>query len=63
MNDIKVMGVKGSVHIDRTKRELAAAFEIVDMRSISFYLGLKVERDGQKQTLKLFQPAYIDKIL
>ncbi len=42
---------------------MAAAFEIVDMGPISFYLGLKVERDRQKKTLKLFQPAYIDKIL
>lgn len=33
------------------------------MGPISFYLGLKVERDRAKRTLKLSQPAYIDKIL
>ena len=63
VDDIKLMGVKGSGHIEMVKRELAAAFERVDMGAISFCLGLKVERDWQKKTLKLSQPAYIDKIL
>ena len=63
VDDIKVMGVKRSGHIDRVKLELAAAFEMVDMGPISFYLGLKVERDRQNKTLKLSQPAYIEKIL
>lgn len=57
------MGVKGSGHIKKVKIELAAAFEMVDMGPISFYLGLKVKRDRAKRTLKLSQPAYIDKIL
>ena len=35
---------------------------MVDMSSISFYLGLKVERDRIKRTIKLSQPAYIDKV-
>lgn len=30
---------------------------------ISFYLGLKVERNQKKQMIKLSQPAYINKIL
>lgn len=32
------------------------------MGPISFYLGLKVQRNQKKQTIKLFQPAYIDKV-
>ena len=63
VDNITVMGVKESGHITRVKRELAAAFKMVDMRPINFYLGLKVERDRQKKTLKLFQPAYNDEIL
>ncbi len=63
VDDIKVMGVKGSGHIEKVKHELATAFEMVDMGPISFYLGLKVERNRQNKTLKLSQPAYIDKIL
>ena len=63
VDDIKIMGVKDSGMIGRVKQELAAAFEMVDMGPISFYLGLKVDRDREKKTLKLSQPAYIDKIL
>lgn len=35
---------------------------MIDMGPISFYLGSKVERDRDKQTIKLFQPAYFDKV-
>lgn len=45
------------------KPKLTIAFLIVDIESISFYLGLKIECNREKQTIKLFQPAYIDKIL
>lgn len=63
VDDIKIMEVKGSGVIERVKVELAAAFSMVDMGSISFYLGLKVKRDWEKRTIKPSQPAYIDKIL
>ncbi len=63
VDDIKVIGVKGSGHIERVKHELVAVFEMIDMGPISFYLGLKVERNCQNKTLKLSQPAYINKIL
>lgn len=63
VDDIKVIGTKESGHIKRVKAKLSAAFEMVDMSPISFYLGLKVEKDRQKQSLKLFEPAYIEKIL
>lgn len=39
------------------------AFSIVDMGPITFYLGLKADRNQDKRTIKLSQPAYIDKIL
>lgn len=57
------MASKGSGHISRVKAELAAAFSMVDMGPISFYLGLKVQCDRDNCTIKLSQPAYIDKIL
>ncbi len=56
------MGMKESENITRMKRELAAGFSMVDLRSISFDLGLKVERDQEKITIQLSQPTYIDKI-
>lgn len=45
VDDIKIIGMKGSESIARVKRELAAGFSMVDLGPISFYLGLKVERD------------------
>ena len=47
----------------RIKIELTAAFLIVVIRSISFYLGLKVERNRENRTIKLLQLAYNDKVL
>lgn len=63
VDDIKVIRVKRSGYIKKVKRELALTFEMIDIGPISFYLGLKVERNQAKKTLKLLQPAYIDKIL
>lgn len=36
---------------------------MADIRSISFYQGLKVDGDQEKTTIKLFQPIYINKVL
>lgn len=60
---IKIMAPKGSGMIEQVKAELAFAFSMADMGPISFYLCLKVERDREKKTIKLSQPAYIDKAL
>lgn len=43
IDDIKVMGAKGSGYIEKVKKKIVAIFEKVDMGLISFYLGLKVE--------------------
>ena len=63
VDDIKIIAPKRSGHISRVKAELVAAFSMVDMGPISFYLGLKVQRDRKNHTIKLSQPAYIDKVL
>lgn len=57
------MGIKDSDIITRVKQELTIAFEIANMRPISFYLGLKVTQDQEKKIFKLSQLAFIDKIL
>lgn len=57
------MAIKGSGFIEKVKAELTSAFQMADMGPISFYLGLKVERDREQRTIKLSQPAYIEKIL
>lgn len=53
VDNIKFIDVKESGHIERVNLELAAAFKMANMGLISFYLGLKVERDQAKKTLKL----------
>lgn len=45
------------------KTELLSIFLMVDIRPIRFYLGLKIEQNHQKKTIKLSQYAYIKKIL
>lgn len=57
------MAPKGSGIFQQVKVQLTAAFAMVDMGPISFYLGLKVERNRDNRTIKLSQPAYIDKVL
>lgn len=57
------MGKKRSSIIKRVKVELISAFLIADMGPISFYLDLKIEQNREKKIIKLFQLAYIDKIL
>ncbi len=63
IDDIKIKALKESGITQRVQVKLIAAFSIADMGPISFYLGLKVEQDQAKQTIKLLQPGYIDKIV
>lgn len=63
IDNLKVMRVKGLSYIKSVKERLVTIFEILDIGPISFYLGLKVKKDCQKKTLKLFQSTYIKKIL
>ena len=63
VDDIKIIAPKRRGMIECVKAKLVSAFSIADMVLISFYLGLKVERDREKKTIKLSQPVYIDKVL
>lgn len=63
VDDIKIIVTKKSGIIQQLKAELIAIFSIADIRPISFYLRLKIGHNQEKWTIKLFQPAYIDKIL
>lgn len=62
IDDIKIMAPQKSKIFKYIKVKLAVAFSIVDISLISFFLGLKVEWDQIKDTIKLLHPAYIDKI-
>lgn len=63
VNDIKIMAPKDSGIIEHIKSKLTLAFSMIDIGPVSFYLGLKIQRDRENQKIKLFQLAYIDKVL
>lgn len=63
IDDIKIITFTRSGVIDQIKQELTSAFSIVDMGPISFYPGLKVQRNREKRTIKQSQLAYINKVL
>lgn len=45
MDDIKIMVTNKSDYISQVKIKLTAAFSLLNMRFICFYLKLKVQRD------------------
>ena len=63
VDDLNIIGPKGSPMISEVKKQLKIAFKMVDMGSISHYLGLKVERNRDNRTIKLSQSTYIEKVL
>ena len=62
VDDLNIFAPKRTGFVTRVKAELKAAFNMVDMGLISYYLGLKVEQNKGKRFIKLSQPAYIEKI-
>lgn len=62
IDDIKIMASKESRIIECIKAKLISIFLMADMGLISFCLSLKVEQNWEKKTIKLSQPAYIDKV-
>ena len=63
VDDLNIIGPKGSPMISEVKKQLNIAFKMVDMGSISHYLGLNVERNRDNRTIKLSQSSYIEKVL
>ena len=61
VDDIKIMG-KDAGMVSAVKSQFKAAFDMVDMGPISYYLGLKVERNRKDRIITISQPAYIDKV-
>lgn len=63
VDKIKIMGTKKSSFTRKVKVVLTATFLMGDIGPISFYPGMKMTRDREKKTIKLLQPAYINKVL
>lgn len=53
VEDITIIGLKNIKVIVKFKIELITFFDIIEIRPISFYLDVKVEKDYQKRIIKL----------
>jgi len=61
VDDILLVG--GSDEIQATRKILQAAFTIRDIRPISHFLGMRIERDRSRRILLIDQEGYINQIL
>lgn len=48
--------------IKQIKGELTIAFNMIDIGSLVFFIGLKVTSKCKQKTIKLSQPGYIEKL-
>ena len=62
VDDIKIITPSKEM-ANQVKSELHAAFEMVDLGPISFYLGMTVVRDRANRILWLNQKAYIERVV
>lgn len=63
IDNLNIFALYGNGIISYIKSERTKAFEIVDMEPLAFYIRLKVTWNWEKQTIKLFQLGYIEKLL
>ena len=63
VDDLNIFAPEGSGIMKRIKGELAAAFDMVDMGPLAFYVGLKVTRDFKQRTIELSQLAILRRYL
>jgi hypothetical protein len=54
---------KDKSKIKTLKHGLATKFKIEDIRSVNYFIGVRITRDREKKTILLCQDAYVAKIL
>lgn len=57
------MNFKGKEIMAKVKTDLIFVFKMLDMRPISFFLGLKIKQDQENSIIKVFQLVDIQKVL
>jgi Reverse transcriptase (RNA-dependent DNA polymerase) len=62
VDDLTITAENQSV-LEKTKWDLTQVFSMKDLGEIHWLLNLKIERDWQKKTMVISQPAYIEKII
>jgi transposase InsO family protein len=50
-------------HLDAFKQRLSSRFDIKDLGSIKYYLGIEVEREREHKIMRLHQRGYIQEVL
>ena len=62
VDDILIFGPNQST-IDKVKDELRSKLDIEDLGEVSYYLGMRIQRDLEEKTIALDQTAYIVRLL
>ncbi len=62
VDDLLITG-RNSSAISLVKSGLQSSFNLKDMGSVKFFLGVRISRDRPNQTITLYQDTYIQKVL
>ena len=62
VDDMKLIGPNEN-ELDRVSQQIAEHFQIKDLGHTKHYLGMKVDQDPEKGTIRLSQEAYIRQLL
>ena len=63
VDDIQILGPKGSKHILILKKELSRKFAMTDLGPCSYYLGMEIVRNREARTVRVTQTTYLKKVL
>lgn len=63
VDDIQIYNSKKSKHIIELKQELSKRFVMTDLGPYTYYLGMKIQRNRFKRTVRVTQTIYLKKVL
>ena len=63
VDDIQIYGPKGSKHIAELKQDLRKRFAMTDLGPSSHYLGMEIQRNRARRTVRVTQTSYLKKVL
>jgi hypothetical protein len=62
VDDLILFG-KSRVEVDKMKDQLRSEFEMKDLGPLRYFVGILVQRDRERRTLRIDQSGYVDMIL
>jgi hypothetical protein len=62
VDDLIIFG-KSRVEVDKMKDQLRSEFEMKDLGPLRYFVGILVQRDRERRTLRIDQSGYVDMIL